>query len=146
MTMWRLCALVHLVGLGLALGAATAKISLMVAAARDRKLVPVYLQVVGRITRLIILGLALLTLSGVGWLLLGRGFTPILIVKIGLAAAVWMMGPVIDKVVEPRFMRLAPAGDAPLTPEFVRARRQYLALEVAATGLMFAITSLGVLL
>ena len=52
--------------------------------------------------RLIIQGLALLTLSGVGWLFLGYPFTPVLIVKRALVGSQWVLGSFFDTVVEVR--------------------------------------------
>ena len=63
--------LAHLIGLALGVGCATAKLTLLVRCKADHAFVPAYVAVARPITRLIILGLALLTLSGVGWLLLG---------------------------------------------------------------------------
>jgi hypothetical protein len=56
-----------------------------------------------------------------------------------------MLGPLIDKVVEPAFIRLAPAAGARPTVEFVRVQRRHLALELVATGLLGAIAVLGVI-
>lgn len=137
--------LVHLVGLALALGAAAVKVSLLVGCRRDPGLTAAYVRVAKPITRLLVAGIVLLSLSGVAWLALGRPFTPWLVAKIGLVAAVWVLGPIIDKVVEPAFVRLAPAAGAAASPELARVRRRYLALELVATGLLGAITFLGVL-
>ena len=58
--------LVHLVGLAIGLGAATAKLVLLFQCRADGAFVPTYLAVVRPITRQIILGLVLLLLSGIG--------------------------------------------------------------------------------
>ncbi len=130
----------HLVGLALAMGAATVKVALLLKCRADPSFVPGYLQAVKPITRLIVLGIVLLTLSGIGWLVRGYPFTPLLAVKLALVAAVWVLGPVIDNVAEPRFRALAPAaGEAP-SPAFVRAQARYLTLEVVATALFYVIT------
>jgi hypothetical protein len=136
---------VHLVGLALALGAAAVKISLLLACRVNPALSTAYVRVARPITRLIVTGMVLLTLSGAAWLVLGRPFTPWLVAKIGLVAAVWMLGPVIDKVVEPAFVRVVAAAGATSTADLVRTRRRYLALELVATGLLGAITVLGVI-
>jgi hypothetical protein len=57
--------LVHLVGLAIGLGAATAKLVLLFRCRADAAFVPTYLAVVRPITRQIILGLVLLLLSGI---------------------------------------------------------------------------------
>jgi len=136
---------VHLVGLAWGAGAATVKLALLLRCGSDLAFIPTYLKVSKMITRQIILGMVLLTLSGIGWLLLGHAFTPRLIVKLVLVAAIWVLGPVIDNVAEPRFQESAPApGEAP-SPSFVRNRDRYLALEWIATLLFYVIIVLWVL-
>lgn len=132
--------LVHLVGLAWGLGAATLKVVLLLRCKADTGFVPVYLAVLTPITRLIVLGLILLTLSGIGWLTLvgGYAYSPRLVGKLVLVAALWALGPVIDKVLEPRFKHLAPTPGTAAAPEFVRARQHYLSVELIATGLFYA--------
>lgn len=138
--------LVHLVGLALALGGAMVKTFLLLGCRADPGLTPAYLRVGRTVTRLLVTGLALLALSGGTWLALGRPFTPWLAVKLGLVAAVVAVGACIDHLVEPAFVRLAPAAGAAATPDFARVQRRHLALELIATGLLGAITVLGVLI
>lgn len=130
---------VHLVGFALGAGSATVKLVLLLKCSADHAFVPAYSTVARLITRQIILGLVLLTLSGIGWLLLGYPLTPLLIVKIILVAAIWVLGPVIDNLVEPKFHKLAPAPGARPSPSFVRIHKQYLTLEFIATLLFYAI-------
>ena len=132
--------LVHLVGLALGIGAATLKVVLLLRCRADTGFVPVYLAVVTPITRLIVLGLVLLTLSGVGWLTLvgGYDFSPRLVGKLVLVAMLWAVGPFIDKVLEPRFKGSAPTPGTAAAPEFVQALQHYLSVEMAATGLFYA--------
>jgi hypothetical protein len=137
--------LVHLVGLALGVGAATTKLVLLLKTRADRAFVPAYLKAAGPATRLIQLGIVLLTLSGIGWLILGYPLTSRLVAKLVLVAAIWVMGPVIDKVVEPRFRRLVPGPEDPADPAFTRAHRQYLAMEAAATLLFYAVVVYWVL-
>ena len=85
-----LLSVVHLIGLALGLGCATAKLSLLLKCRADQAS-PAYIQTAKPITRLIILGLGLLTLSGVGWLLIGYWPLPILIAKLVLVAAIWVL-------------------------------------------------------
>jgi hypothetical protein len=99
----------------------------------------VYLAVMRPITRLIILGMALATLSGIGWLLSGYELAPLLVAKLAMVGALWVLGPVIDNVAEPAFRKLAPAGGAAPSPAFLAAFRRYLLLEALATGLFYLI-------
>jgi len=137
--------LAHLAGLILGVGAATAKLTLLLRCKRDAGFVPHFVAVARPLTRLIIAGLALLTLSGVGFLVSGYSFTPRLIAKLVMVAAIWVLGPIIDNVVEPRFRAQAvPAGQPP-PPAFVRALNEYLLIESLATGLFYAIVVIWVL-
>lgn len=137
--------LTHLIGLALGMGAATAKATLLLRARSDRNLVQSYLAVVRPLTRLIALGMVLLTFSGVVWLFIGFPLTPLLTAKLVLVVAIWMLGPVIDRVLEPAFRSEAPSpGQAP-TSAFVRAERRYLLGESAATGLFYVIVLMWVL-
>jgi len=142
-----LLSLLHLLGLVLGVGAGTVKMILLLKARADHGFLPVYVQASKPITRVIVFGLLVLTLSGLGHLFVGGGypFTPGLIVKLFAVVALWGIGPVIDKVVEPKFQRLVPAPGQPPSPEFVQALKQYLALEAAANSVFYGITILWVL-
>jgi hypothetical protein len=139
MSLSTLVSLVHLLGLVLAVGAATAKLVLLVKSSTDREFVPIYLRVARPITRQIMVGMVLLTLSGIGWLLLGYPFTPRLVLKVLLFGVVWVLGPVIDNIVEPRFQKLLPESGQPVSPAFAAIQKWYLALEIIATLLFFVI-------
>jgi len=130
---------VHLVGLAMAVGAATTKLVLLLKCGADPAFLPTYLKVSKPITRNIIIGMILLTLSGIGWLVMGYGFGTLLVVKLILVGAVWVLGPVIDNVVEPRFQKLAPAAGASPSAEFLLVQKQYVTWEVAATGLFYVV-------
>ena len=136
---------VHLLGVALGLGSATAKLRLLLRCRADPAFVTVFLQVTKPLTRQIVLGLVLLVVSGIGWLLIGYPFTPILITKLVLVGAMFVMGPIIDNVVEPRFRNLAPGtGEAP-SPAFISVQARYLGLEVAATALFYVIVVMWVM-
>ena len=137
--------LAHLLGLALGLGCATAKLTLLTRCRADPGFVPTYVAVARPVTRLIISGLAMVTLSGIGWLLIGYPLTRLLLVKLVLVGAIWVIGPVIDNVIEPKFVRLAPAAGEPSSPAFLRIQRQYLWLEATATGLIYVIVIMWVL-
>jgi hypothetical protein len=137
--------LVHLVGLALGVGAATVKLVLLIRCNADHSFVPVYLKVTKPITRQIVAGMILLTLSGIGWLLFGYQITSLLAAKIVLVLAIWVLGPVIDNVVEPKFQKLAPELGGTASPPFIRVRKQYLMLEVIATLIFYVITVMWVL-
>lgn len=136
--------LVHLVGLAIGLGAATTKLVLLFRCRADSAFVPNYLAVVRPITRQIILGLVLLVLSGIGFMTIGHSFTPRLVIKLVLVATLFVLGPVIDNVIEPRFRVLAPRPGTDASPEFVRVRTQYLVLELLATVLFYAVVIIWV--
>lgn len=136
---------VHLLGVALGLGSATAKLTLLFRCRADQEFVAVFLKVTKLLTRQIVLGLALLVVSGIGWILIGYPFTPLLITKLVLVGAMFVMGPIIDNVVEPKFKELAPGiGEAP-SPEFMRVQTRYLGLEMAATALFYLIVVMWVM-
>ena len=137
---------VHLVGLSLAVGAATVKLMLLIKCRSNSEFVRVFIKVSRPITQLIITGLILLTLSGIGWLLMGYSFTTLLIYKIILVAVIWVLGPVIDNVIEPKFLNLAPASGQQATPEFSVALTKYLGMELIATGFFYIIIIIWVLI
>jgi len=146
MTSWRsILTLAHLIGLVLAVGCATAKLRLLLRCRADPAFVPTYVSVARPVTHLIILGLALLTVSGLGWILVGYPVTPLLVVKLILVGAVWVLGPIIDNVVEPKFQRLAPDLSESASPAFMGILRRYLLLETVATGLFYVIVVMWVL-
>jgi hypothetical protein len=131
--------LIHIIGLALAVGAATVKVILVFKSRNDYDFVHIFLKVSKPITQQIVFGLVLLTLSGIGWLLVGYGFTSLLIIKIGLVVAIWVLGPIIDNVVEPKLKGQVPAPGGTASPEFIRVLKQYSALEVIATSLFYII-------
>ena len=129
----------HIVGLALSVGASTVKLFLLLKCRKDPSFAKVYLEVAKTITRLIIAGMILLTLSGIGFLVVGFPFTPRLAVKLFLVVALWVLGPIIDNVFEPRFRTLALHADAPASRAFIKARRRYVAVEIFATSLFYLI-------
>lgn len=130
----------HLVGLAMAMGSATVKLILLIRTTRDPSLVAAFARVSRPITHLLVAGLLILVASGLGWLFLGYPIGGRLVAKLVLVAAVFALGPVIDKFVEPTFFRLAPApGDTP-SGEFLRAQRRFLSVEALATLLFYVIT------
>ena len=134
---------VHLSGLVLGVGAATVKVVLILKFNYDLSLVPSYLKFSKVITRIIVLGLLLLTLSGVGLMFLGAQFTPLLAAKLVLVAAIWGIGPFVDRAIEPKLARLAPAlGEEP-TAEFLIVQKKHLALETVAIFLFYGATIVG---
>ena len=139
-------ALVHQIGVALAVGAATVKVALLLRCRRDRAFVPVYLAVARPVTHVIIAGMIAVTASGLGWILLGYRFTPRLILKVVLVTAAWLIGPLIDNVIEPKFRKAVPVAGGTVPAAYLAAERQYLAVEIAATGLFYAILVLWVLM
>lgn len=140
-----LLSLAHLIGLALGLGGATVKLALLLRCRADTAFVATFMGVVRPITRIIISGMVVLTLSGVGFLMIGYPLRSTLVVKLAMVGALWVLGPVIDNVAEPKFRLLAPEAGAQASPEFVRAERRYLAMEALATGLFYAVVIMWVL-
>lgn len=136
--------IVHLIGLALALGAATAKLVLLFRCKSHSEFVPHFLAVTRPLTKLIILGLLLLILSGVSWVLWGYGFTALLTVKVVMVGIVFILGPIIDNVIEPRFITLAPSSGQTGSEAFAGILRRYLIIESVATLMLYAITIIGV--
>jgi len=130
---------IHLIGLALGVGCATAKLSLLLRSQGDSAFLQAFLTVARPLTQLIITGLILLTISGVGWLLSGYPLTPVLIVKLVLVGGIWVLGPIIDNVVEPKFRQLAPKPGGSTSPAFTRIQRRYLILESIATAVFYII-------
>jgi len=140
-----LLVLTHILGVTLGVGSSTIKLMLLLKCKSDKSFIPIFLRVVKPITRLIILGLVILTLSGIGWLIRGFPFTPLLIVKLIFVGLIWILGPVIDNVVEPKFVTLASEPEG--TPrDFMRVQNQYFTFEITATLLFYASIIIGVLL
>jgi hypothetical protein len=145
-TVSNLLSFVHILGLALGLGAATVKTRLLFKCITDYGFVPIFLGVIKPITMIIILGQILLTLSGIGWMLYGYSFTTVIIIKIILLGLLWILGPVIDNVITPRFEKLAPLPGENASPSFVIAQKQLLAAEIGATGLFYILLIMGILL
>ena len=143
---WSLLTFVHLIGLSLGVGAATVKLMLLVKAKSNPEFVATYLKVMRPITRIIIIGLILLTLSGIAWIFTGVTFTTLFIIKLILVLAVWVLGPIIDNVVEPKYKNLAPASGNQISAEFIRIQRKLVIIETIATLDFYVIIMLGVLL
>lgn len=145
-TLFKILMLIHLFALAFGVGAATVKIVLLLKCNSDYSFLPAYFKVAKPVTQLLVIGMVLLTLSGIGWLFMGYSYTTLFIVKLILVGGVWTIGPVIDNVVEPKFEKLAPSAGGTATPEFMRIQKKHLILEVTATGLMYAVTIIGALL
>ena len=105
--LYSVCLAVHLIGLAMAAGSATTKLALLLKSKADPVYLKPYLAVAKVITRLIVLGLVLLVISGIGLLLLGQGLTTRLVVKLAMVVLIFLLGPFIDNVIEPRFRELA---------------------------------------
>lgn len=143
---WLILTLSHLIGLELAVGAATVKLALMMKGKSDPQFIPIFLKVSRPITRIIISGLILLTLSGIGWILAGTSFTTLFIVKIVLVLVVWTLGPLIDNAVEPKYVKLAPVAGNEISAEFISIQNKLILLETIATLDFYVIIVLGVLI
>jgi hypothetical protein len=131
--------LMHIIGLILGAGAATVKIILLLKTKSDYLFLPAYIKASNPITKLIVSGLVLMTLSGIGFLLYGFPFSDELIIKLILVTAVWLIGPYIDKVIEPKFKAQAEIADNTATAEFKSIQKKYFTAELLATGLFYLV-------
>jgi hypothetical protein len=129
----------HFIGLALGVGAATVKVWLVIKCRSDNTFIPAHARVAPILTRQIVAGMILLALSGIVWLVAGYSITPLLLVKIILAASIFAIGPIIDNVIEPKYYRLAPAAGEAATGDFIRIQNQYLILEIFATLLFYVV-------
>ena len=109
-----------MIGLALATGGATTKLVLLLKSKADPAYLLPYLALATAITRLIVLGLVLLTLAGIGLLLLGHALTALLVVKLAMVVLIFVLGRLIDNVVEPRFRELAPSAWESDSAAFIR--------------------------
>ena len=91
-------------------------------------------------------GILILTLSGIGWLIYGYSNSPLFILKFVLVGLMWLLGPIIDNVFEPRLVKSAPMPGESATPDFIRVQKMHQVLEIMATGPMYANTIVGVML
>lgn len=137
--------LTHILGLILGVGAATIKMALLIKYRNDSKFLSAHKDIIKIITRFIISGLILLTLSGIARLILGYPFTPKLILKISLIVVIWLLGPIIDNVIEPKLKSLSDSPNTSSTPALLLVQKQYLALEFTATGLFYFIVFIWIL-
>ena len=145
-TLSSLLGFLHLLGLAFGVGAATVKLTLLFKCNSSLDFVPVFLRVVKPVTMIIILGQVLLTLTGIGWMFVGYAFTPLIIIKMVLLGLLWVLGPLIDNVFQPKFEKSAPSSGESASTAFVKIQKQLLAAEIAATGLFYVLMILGVLI
>jgi hypothetical protein len=134
---------VHLLGLALATGAATVKAAMAFRALREPDFVRNFLSSRKLVAKFIILGLILVTVSGIAWIVQGYPWSALLIAKVVIVVLMWVVGPIIDNVLEPRLEKLAPAGGQAPSSEFAAQQRTHLGAEIAATILMYAAFVLG---
>ncbi len=139
--------LAHLIGFALGVGGATVKLYLLLQSISDLSLMPSYLRVARPITRLIVLGIILLTVSGLAAVILvgARPFTALFIIKLLAVGAILIIWPLIDNVAEPKVRILAPQGAEAPSAQFRSALRLYVTLEVVATALFYLITVIWVM-
>jgi len=130
---------VHIIGLVMGVGAATVKLVLLIKSKYDYSVVPFYLKVAKPITQLIITGMVLLTISGIGFIIEGYPLTTQLIIKLIFVALLWIIGPIIDNAIEPKFIKSAPAIGHHPTQEFIEVHKKYLNLEILATLIFYIV-------
>lgn len=144
MSIYTIVPIIHFIGLSLSVGAATVKLLLVFKCRSDSTFIPSFLKVSPLITRQIVTGMIILAISGIAWIVLGYDFSTLLIIKIALFGLIFILGPIIDNVVEPKLHKFAPGINEEPSPAFLRAQRQHLMLEVVATMLFYVIIILWV--
>jgi hypothetical protein len=130
---------VHIIGLVIGVGAATVKLVLLIKSKYDYTIVPFYLKVSKPITQLIIFGMVLLTISGIGFIIEGYPLTTQLTIKLIFVALLWIIGPIIDNAIEPKFIKSAPEIGHQPTQEFIEVQKKHLILEVFATAFFYIV-------
>ena len=145
-SIWFVLTFVHLVGLSIGVGAATVKLTLLIKSRVDHDFIPTYIKITRPITRIIITGLVLLTLSGAAWIIQGTTLTPLLILKLFLVLVIWVLGPIIDNAIEPKYVKYAPVAGDQASQEFKNIQKKLLIFETAATLDFYIIILLGILI
>ena len=138
--------IVHVIALSLAAGTAFVKLLLVVRCKKDYMFYTDYFKLAPLLSKLIITGMILLTLSGIAWIIIGYSLELLLVLKIIIVAGIWIIGPIIDSRAEPKVKRLYPSPGAEPSAEFTRSQQQHLLLEIIATAMMYAALIIGVLL
>jgi len=87
-------------------------------------------------------GLAL----GIGAASVKLTWTTTMIIKLVLVLILWLLGPYIDNVVEPKFKALSPDSDQNADADFNKILNKYLAVESLATFCFCVITPMGIVL
>ena len=145
-TLDHLLILLHLLGLGFAVGAATLKLLFIYRCKKNPDFIPVFLKVLKPITGILLSGLILLTVTGIVWVIMSYSFTSLLIVKVVLVTLIWLIGPIIDKVVEPKFVRQGLAYSEESKSEFKKQWTNYFFIELIADLIIAAVIVLGIML
>jgi p-aminobenzoyl-glutamate transporter AbgT len=78
--------------------------------------------------------------------IINKPYFKIFFIKIIVVGIVWILGLIIDKISEPKFLRLAPAASEEPSPAFVSIKNRHLALEIIAALVFYIIIVMGVLL
>lgn len=137
---------VHVIALSLAAGAAIVKMLLVFRCKKNYRFYNDYFKLAPMLSKLIIAGMVLLTVSGIAWIFTGYSVNSLLIIKIVLVAGIWVLGPLIDGYAEPKIKKFLPFSEQAPAQEFFPAQKLHLRLEVVATILMYAVLIIGVLL
>jgi hypothetical protein len=143
---WSIIGLIHNLGLAFGVGGATANLALMMKSRSDKEFTPVFMKASEPIAKLTFLGLILLTLSGIGFFVLGYPEKQLLLLKHILVAVLWVSGLLMMFVYQPRLGRLAPKPGQPPTTEFFSVQKIVQALGMILLILWYAITIMSTLL
>lgn len=143
---YSIVSLIHDFGLAFGVGGVTVNLALMMKSRSDREFAPIFMKASEPIARLVFLGLSLLTLSGIGFFVLGYPEEQMLLVKHILVAVLWVIGSLMMFSYQPKLAKLAPKPGQPPTPEFFSIQKRVQILGMIGIILWYTTTIMGALL
>jgi len=149
MTLEIMIRIFHLIGLCWGVGGATLGLLLMVISERNPEMKPHVAKILPTNTRLIMLGIILLGISGVALqLVIGGNYYSahwILGLKHVVAAVLLTIGILMAAKIGPKMQRLAPKGGPP-SGEFLKTKKLAMILGITNTILWYVIVILSVIM
>ena len=149
MTLELMLRIIHLIGLSWGVGGATLGLLLMVISERNPEMKPHVSKILPTITRLIMVGIILLGISGVVLqLVIGGNYYSehwILGLKHVVAAVLLIIGILMAAKVGPKMQRLAPKGGPP-SKEFLKTKKLAMIGGITNTILWYVLVILSVIM